>query len=298
MKYIGIKEAAKKWGISDRRVRLLCQEGKIEGAIKLEWSWTIPSDAPKPFDGRAMRHYKNYSLRLGTIDITTLSKLKEKIMLTKDEAMSSQFSLLTTGALEFALELSKIDFESKRVQKVLSGTVVSALPLSDHLLYVNFRHLMRDFLINPKELDTPFLLTVHRSLTQGISDFEGGSYRGGLVENAVRGKDSLKVNLQMETLLRQFTLEWKALHPVYRAVIFYSEIMRIKPFEEYNELFAVLMLCYILLSSGYVIPAFDYLLTNEFNAATSLSYRRGDLQDLARIIERCLITSYKDFYHV
>ncbi len=298
MKYIGIKEAAAKWGISDRRVRLLCQEGKIEGAIKLEWSWTIPADTPKPFDGRSMRHYKNFDLRLGTIDITTLNELKEKHPVTSDEASSSQFGLLSENALELALELGKIDFQSKNVQKVLSGRVVSSRPLKDLLLYVNFRHVLRDFLVNPQEFDTPFLLYVHRSLLQGVDDFEGGRYRDGFAETAIRGKDNLKVNLQMETLLRQFEGEWKKLHPVYRAVIFFSELMRIKPFEEYNELFAILMLCCILLSSGYVIPSFDYTLVNELNAATSLAFRRGDIQSLARIVERCLIESYRDFYHV
>ena len=78
MKYIGVKEAAKKWGISDRRVRILCEEGRIEGAIKLEWSWTIPQDSPKPFDGRTMRPFKNNSVRLGSIDILTLEKLRDE----------------------------------------------------------------------------------------------------------------------------------------------------------------------------------------------------------------------------
>ncbi|TVX23369.1 helix-turn-helix domain-containing protein, partial [Streptococcus pneumoniae] len=32
--YITAKEAAKKWGISDRRVRILCSEGKIHGAYQ------------------------------------------------------------------------------------------------------------------------------------------------------------------------------------------------------------------------------------------------------------------------
>ena len=38
--YITVKQASEKWGISDRRVRVLCSEGKI------------PYDAIKPTDGR------------------------------------------------------------------------------------------------------------------------------------------------------------------------------------------------------------------------------------------------------
>ena len=34
MNYIKVSQAAEKWGISTRRVRLLCAQGKIEGAIQ------------------------------------------------------------------------------------------------------------------------------------------------------------------------------------------------------------------------------------------------------------------------
>lgn len=50
--YITVKEAAKKWEISDRRVRKLCLEGKIADAYQEGKTWKIPFDAPKPTDGR------------------------------------------------------------------------------------------------------------------------------------------------------------------------------------------------------------------------------------------------------
>ena len=50
--YMTVKQAAEKWGISDRRVRILCAEGKIAGAAREGRNWVIPSDAKKPEDGR------------------------------------------------------------------------------------------------------------------------------------------------------------------------------------------------------------------------------------------------------
>ena len=50
--YISVKQAAEKWGISDRRVRILCSEGKIPGVIRDGRRWKIPKDAEKPVDGR------------------------------------------------------------------------------------------------------------------------------------------------------------------------------------------------------------------------------------------------------
>ena len=51
-KYITAQQAAEKWGISDRRVRLLCTEGRIPGAFKDGKSYMIPADAEKPADAR------------------------------------------------------------------------------------------------------------------------------------------------------------------------------------------------------------------------------------------------------
>jgi len=52
METMTAQQAAQRWGISDRRVRVLCGEGKIPGAAKDGKSYKIPADAAKPADGR------------------------------------------------------------------------------------------------------------------------------------------------------------------------------------------------------------------------------------------------------
>lgn len=52
MEYMSAPEAAKKWGISERRVQKLCEENRILGASKLGYMWPIPKDAEKPADAR------------------------------------------------------------------------------------------------------------------------------------------------------------------------------------------------------------------------------------------------------
>ena len=51
--WITAQEAAEAWGITDRRVQVLCTNGQIEGVIRLKRGWLIPKDAKKPADGRA-----------------------------------------------------------------------------------------------------------------------------------------------------------------------------------------------------------------------------------------------------
>ena len=50
--YTTIQEIAKKWGISERRVNVLCSEGRIEGAVKFGNTWAIPENSEKPADAR------------------------------------------------------------------------------------------------------------------------------------------------------------------------------------------------------------------------------------------------------
>lgn len=52
MKYFSISQMSEKWGISQRRIRTLCMEGRIEGAFKMGAYWSIPEDAEKPKDER------------------------------------------------------------------------------------------------------------------------------------------------------------------------------------------------------------------------------------------------------
>lgn len=50
--FMTVKQASEKWGISDRRIRVPCSEGKIPGAYQEGRGWKIPADAKKPIDGR------------------------------------------------------------------------------------------------------------------------------------------------------------------------------------------------------------------------------------------------------
>ena len=52
MEYLSIKQTSEKWGISVRRIQVLCSENRIPGATKIGSYWAIPADAEKPNDER------------------------------------------------------------------------------------------------------------------------------------------------------------------------------------------------------------------------------------------------------
>ena len=52
MEYLSIKQTSEKWGISVRRIQVLCSENRIPGATKIGSYVAIPADAEKPNDER------------------------------------------------------------------------------------------------------------------------------------------------------------------------------------------------------------------------------------------------------
>ena len=123
--YIGTKEMSERWGISERRIRTLCQNGKIEGAILSGKTWKIPSDAKKPADGRESAQ--------GIL--STIAELKQELdslrPLTPDEikALNEQFTV------EYTYNSNAIEGNTLTLREtdlVLRGLTIDKKPLKDH----------------------------------------------------------------------------------------------------------------------------------------------------------------------
>jgi len=59
MEFMSAREAADKWGISQRRVAVLCSEQRIAEATMVGNMWIIPTTAKKPVDARSTRYNKS-----------------------------------------------------------------------------------------------------------------------------------------------------------------------------------------------------------------------------------------------
>ena len=76
--FMTVKEAARIWDITERRVAGLCKSGRINGAVKEGRSWRIPFGTQKPNDGRITtgvycRHNKKLPLPVGISDYRLVS---------------------------------------------------------------------------------------------------------------------------------------------------------------------------------------------------------------------------------
>ena len=80
MEFITAGEAARRWGVSERRVQHLCAEGRVPGAERFGRAWRIPAAAPKPDDPRraasptpASRHTPRLSAALMPLTSSSFS---------------------------------------------------------------------------------------------------------------------------------------------------------------------------------------------------------------------------------
>ena len=64
--YITVSEAAERFNISKRRVQILCEQGRIEGANRVNGTWLIPACSSKPNDGR--RKNSGYVNQISILD--------------------------------------------------------------------------------------------------------------------------------------------------------------------------------------------------------------------------------------
>ena len=72
MEYITVKAAAEKWGVSCRRVQILCAQGRVKGAYRFGKSWMIPKGAVLPNAYRTEEEKQPLPRKSPFLDMTNL----------------------------------------------------------------------------------------------------------------------------------------------------------------------------------------------------------------------------------
>lgn len=155
--FMTVKQASEKWGISDRRVRVLCSDGKIPGAYQEGRGWKIPIDAVKPADGR----YKSRESLLMQID-RKKTELDGKRPLTEGEASR----LYEEFAVEYTYNSNAIEGNTltlRETDMVLRGLTVDRKPLKDHIEAVRHKEAF-DFVSELVKENTPLSKSIIRQI--------------------------------------------------------------------------------------------------------------------------------------
>ena len=272
--YITAKEAAAKWGISDRRIRALCSEGKIPGAYQEGRGWKIPVDAEKPTDGRL----KSEESILAQID-RKKAELDERRPLTEAELerLNEEF------AVEYTYNSNAIEGNTLTLREtdiVLRGLTIDQKPLKDHIEAVAHKEAF-DFVGELVKENAPLtesiIKQIHFLVLSDKRD-DRGVYRRIPVRIMGAHHEPVQPYLiepKMEQLLRDYKASNE--HIVTKLARFHIEFEGIHPFIDGNGRTGRLLVNLELMKSGY--PPIDIKFTDRlayYNAFDSY-YVKHDL---------------------
>ena len=255
--YMTVKEAAKKWNISDRRVRILCAEGKIPGVTHEGRSWMIPKDAKKPEDGRC----KTSENLLVMID-RKKEELQNRRPLTAGEVerLSEEF------IVEYTYNSNAIEGNTltlRETDMVLRGLTIDRKPLKDHMEAVGHKEafeFVQDLVKNQVPLSESIIRQIHYLVLADKKD-DRGVYRRVPVRIMGAKHEPVQPYLiqpKMEQLLESYRNNTE--HIITKLARFHIEFEGIHPFIDGNGRTGRLLVNLELMKAGY--PPIDIKFTD------------------------------------
>ena len=255
--FMTVKQAAEKWGISDRRIRFLCAEGKIPGAYQEGRGWKIPADSNKPADGR----YKSTESILLQID-RKKKELDNKRPLTEGEATRLNEEFI----VEYTYNSNAIEGNTLTLREtdlVLRGLTIDQKPLKDHMEAVGHKEAFEyvsELVKNNVPISENIIKKIHYLVLADKKE-DRGVYRRIPVRIMGAQHEPVQPYLiepKMEQLLLDFT-EGRE-HIVTKLARFHIEFEGIHPFIDGNGRTGRLLVNLELMKAGY--PPIDIKFTD------------------------------------
>lgn len=255
--FMTVKEASAKWGISDRRIRVLCAEGKIPGAVKEGKSWKFPVDTVKPID----RRYKSNESLLTLID-KKKKELDNRRPLTEGETerLNEEFTV------EYTYNSNAIEGNTLTLREtdlVLRGLTIDRKPLKDHMEAVGHKEafeFVSELVKQNEPLSERIIKQIHFLVLVGNKD-DRGVYRKVPVHIMGAKHEPVQpymIEPKMEELLKSF-MESKE-HIITKLARFHIEFEGIHPFIDGNGRTGRLLVNLELMKAGY--PPIDIKFTD------------------------------------
>lgn len=255
--YMSVKQAAQLWGISDRRVRDLCQQGKIAGAVREGRLWKIPADAKKPSDGRLKRA------------VSLLPLIDEKLV------KLSILRPLTSGELERLNEEFTVEYTYnsnaiegntltlRETDMVLRGLTIDQKPLKDHMEAIGHREAfqyVQTLVSEDHPLTEQVIKDIHYLVLSDKKD-DRGVYRKvpvRIMGAANEPAQPYRIRPMMEELLAEYAASSE--HMVTKLARFHIDFESIHPFIDGNGRTGRLLVNLELMKAGF--PPIDIKFTD------------------------------------
>ena len=296
MNYIKVSKAAEKWGISARRVRLLCANGKIDGVIRKGNLYMIPENAMKPLDGRTNK--KNILL--------DIQRKRERL---------SEMRPLTQGEVERLTEEFMIDFTYnsnaiegntltlKETALALEGMTIDQKPLKDHLEAVGHRDAflyVQDVAKQELPLSENVIKNIHALVLMNRPD-DKGVYRRIPVRIMGAYTEPVQpymIEPRMTELLSANEERKNTMTDIERIALFHLEFEGIHPFIDGNGRTGRLILNLDLIRNGYPPINVKFTDRKRYYDAFDTFYKDNDPTLMTELIAEYIDLRFDDYFAV
>lgn len=295
MGYITLKQASEKWNISERRIRRLIQEGRIEGAEKIGNAWNIPEEANKPIDRRYKIDEDNFIINVPDNFFDDLDE-KKKILDSKRPLPNQTLkSLEENFKLEWTYNSNAIEGNTltlKETKVALEGITIGGKTVREHLEAINHNEaisMLEEIIADNEELTEMDIKNIHAIVLKGIDSENAGRYR---TENVIISgathipPESVIVPELMERLIYRYD-EWKEkYHLIIVAALLHAEFVKIHPFIDGNGRTARLLMNFEAMRSGYppiIIKVTDRL---KYYEALDEGAMTGDYTEFVKLVKK------------
>lgn len=281
--YMTVKQAAELWGISDRRVRALCSQGKILGAIHEGRLWKIPLNAKKPVDSRYKK--SNSLLKQIAKKMDQLSSLRP-LTSGEVERLNEEFTV------EYTYNSNAIEGNTLTLREtdlVLRGLTINQKPLKDHMEAIGHREAfqyVQSLVAEGQPLTERVIKDVHHLVLSDKKD-DRGVYRKVPVRIMGAGNEPVQpymIRPMMEQLLERYVSSHDNI--VAKLARFHLEFESIHPFIDGNGRTGRLLVNLELMKAGY--PPIDIKFTDRlaYYQAFEEFHAKGSIDSMENLFAR------------
>ena len=277
------KQAAEKWGITDRRVRTLCSNGQIDGAWREGKLWFVPDNASKPADGRI----RGMESLIAQIE-RKKSELDGRRPLTEGEVARLNEDFM----IEYTYNSNAIEGNTltlRETDMVLKGLTIDQKPLKDHMEAVGHKdafYFICDLVKERVTLSETVIKQIH-SLVLADKPLDRGVYRRVPVRIMGAKQDPVQpylIEQKMTELMRAYAADGRNI--VEKLADLHIAFESIHPFIDGNGRTGRLIINLELMKAGY--PPIDIKFTDRMRYYDAFDHRADMIKLFAEYLNKRL----------
>lgn len=300
MKYIKVSEAAAKWGISARRVRVLCEQGRIAGVERKGNLYMIPEDAERPIDART---YAKTSLKKSyTPILEQINSFKKTLDSCRPLTPAEVEAIKEVFLVEHTYNSNAIEGNTLTLQEtalVLQGVTIDKKPLKDHLEAVGYKEAFQyieELAKQDKDLSEYDIKSIH-NLVLADRPEDRGTFRrvnvriAGALTNPVQ---PYLIEPKIEELLNNYKVWSETMHIVERVAIFHLQFESIHPFIDGNGRTGRLIMNLQLIKEGLPAINIKFADRRKYYDAFDEYSRTGSTEAMINLVGEAVISRLRE----